>query len=81
MSSRTLQRGLGAAELSYHELLDRARRETAEKCLADSALSIGEIAYLTGYSEPAVFHRAFRRWTVGLAASSKSRSRVGAWRR
>ena len=63
MSSRTLQRRLAAAGLSYHELLDRARRETAEKCIADSSLSIGEIAYLTGYSEPAAFHRAFRRWT------------------
>ena len=63
MSSRTLQRRLAAAGLSYHELLDRARRETAEKCIADSSLSIGEIAYITGYSEPAAFHRAFRRWT------------------
>jgi AraC-like DNA-binding protein len=63
MSSRTLQRRLAAVGLSYHELLDRARRETAEKCIADSLLSIGEIAYLAGYSEPAAFHRAFRRWT------------------
>ena len=63
MSSRTIQRRLTAAGLSHHELLDRARRETAEKCIADSSLSIGEIAYLTAYSEPATFHRAFRRWT------------------
>jgi AraC-like DNA-binding protein len=63
MSSRTLQRRLAAVGLSYHELLDRARRETAERSIADSSLSIGEVAYLTGYSEPAAFYRAFRRWT------------------
>jgi AraC-like DNA-binding protein len=63
MSSRTLQRRLSVAGLSYQELLDMFRRETAEKCIADRSLSIGEVAYLVGYSEPAAFHRAFKRWT------------------
>jgi AraC-like DNA-binding protein len=63
MSARTLQRRLAAAGLSYHALLDTVRRETAERCVADAALSLGEIAYLVGYSEPAAFHRAFKRWT------------------
>jgi AraC-like DNA-binding protein len=63
MSTRTLQRRLSAFGVSYQELLDVGRRASAEKCIADSSLSIGEIAYLVGYSEPAAFHRAFRRWT------------------
>jgi len=63
MSARTLQRRLAAAGLSYHALLDTVRRETAERCVADAELSLGEIAYLVGYSEPAAFHRAFKRWT------------------
>jgi AraC-like DNA-binding protein len=63
MSARTLQRRLSSSGLSYQELLDLVRRETAEKCIADSALFIGEVAYLVGYSEPAAFHRAFKRWT------------------
>ena len=63
MSSRTLQRRLSQHGLSYHQVLDRMRREVAEKSISDSSLSIGEVAYLVGYSEPAAFHRAFRRWT------------------
>jgi AraC-like DNA-binding protein len=38
-------------------------RELAEKHLSESVLSIAEIAYLLGYSEPAALHRAFKRWT------------------
>jgi AraC-like DNA-binding protein len=63
ISTRTLQRRLATAGLSYQELLDETRREAAETCIINSALSVGEIAYLLGYSEPAAFHRAFRRWT------------------
>jgi AraC-like DNA-binding protein len=61
-SVRSLQRRLAAAGLTYHELLDLARKDAAERYLTDSPLSIGEIAYLLGYSEPAAFNRAFRRW-------------------
>jgi AraC-like DNA-binding protein len=38
------------------------RREAAERHLGESALSIAEISFVLGYSEPAAFHRAFRRW-------------------
>ena len=61
-SPRTLQRRLSGAGLSYQELLDGLRREVAERYLSQSSLSIGEVAYLLGYSEPAAFHRAFKRW-------------------
>ena len=74
MSSRTLQRRLAADGLSYHELLDRVRRETAETCLGDASLAIAEVAYLTGYSEPAAFHRAFRRWTGVTPQAFRQRS-------
>jgi AraC-like DNA-binding protein len=62
MSVRTLQRRLSAGGLSYQKLLDAVRRDMAEKCVADRSLSSGEVAYLIGYSEPAAFHRAFKRW-------------------
>jgi AraC-like DNA-binding protein len=63
VSSRTLQRRLSAAGLSYQELCEDVRRELAERHMENRSLAIGEVAYLAGYSEPAAFHRAFKRWT------------------
>jgi len=61
-SPRSLQRRLLGEGVSYHQLLDRSRRDAAERYLTDSLLSIAEVAYLLGYSEPAAFNRAFKRW-------------------
>src|SRR5262249_22208277 len=60
-ATRTLQRRLDAAGLSYQDLVDLTRGETAEKYLAKLSLSIAEVSYVLGYSEPSAFHRAFRR--------------------
>ena len=75
MSGRTLQRRLATEGASYHSLLDEARKAAAGQYLRESTLAIGEIAYLVGYSEPAPFHRAFKRWfgrTPAEVRSSKS---------
>jgi len=57
-----IQRRLAATGVSYQDLLDESRREAAERYLSESPLSIAELAYLLGYSEPSAFHRAFKRW-------------------
>lgn len=62
MSERTLHRRLAEEGVSYQELVDEVRKAAAGRYLDESALAIGEIAYLLGYSEPAAFHRAFKRW-------------------
>ncbi|HET9831018.1 MAG TPA: helix-turn-helix transcriptional regulator, partial [Vicinamibacterales bacterium] len=62
MSSRSLQRRLSAEGVSFQSLLDEARKEAAARYVAESTLSLAEVAYLIGYSEPAPFHRAFKRW-------------------
>jgi len=75
-SARTLQRRLASAGLSYQELLDGVRRDAAERYIASTALSIGEIAYLLGYSEPAAFHRAFKRWHDVTPQAFRAQRRV-----
>jgi AraC-like DNA-binding protein len=77
MSCRSLQRHLAAAGVSFQHLLDQSRRDAAERYLSDARLSIGEVAYLLGYSEPAAFNRAFRRWydITPLAFRQRGRDR------
>ena len=59
---RTLQRRLSQAGTSFEVLCDEARKQAAQSYLADTTLTIAEVTYLLGYSEPTAFHRAFRRW-------------------
>jgi len=47
---------------SYQEILDEIRRESAEAYLRGSSMSCSEVGYLLGFSEPAAFTRAFKRW-------------------
>ena len=63
MSERTLQRRLQAEGTTFNELLDDARRTIAFSYLADRKLAAYEVSFLLGYSEPATFFRAFKRWT------------------
>jgi len=62
MGARTLQRRLAAEGASYKDVVDHARRDAAQRLLADRSLAVAEVGYLLGFSEPSAFHRAFRRW-------------------
>jgi AraC-like DNA-binding protein len=63
LTSRTLQRKLVAEGTTYRTLVDAVRQELAESYLADGDFSLTEISYLLGFSSPAAFTRAFKRWT------------------
>jgi len=63
MSVRTLSRTLAAEQTSYRMLLEQLRQEIAVRLLHDNRVSIGEVAFLVGFSELSAFHRAFKRWT------------------
>ena len=63
MSVRTLQRRLGDLGLTYGQLRDEVRLETACRLLDGSEVSVAQTALALGYSDPAHFTRAFTRWT------------------
>jgi AraC-like DNA-binding protein len=62
LSRRTLVRRLEQCGTSFRELADGHRRRRATELLADPTLTVTEVAYRLGYTEPANFGRAFRRW-------------------
>jgi AraC-like DNA-binding protein len=63
IGERTLQRRLAAADLTYQAVLDSVRHEMAVRLLGREDLSVSEVAFLVGFTEPSGFRRAYRRWT------------------
>src|SRR5262249_31603645 len=61
-SERTLQRRLEEEGTSFLQLLDDTRRELAEQYLGRLHLSLGQAAYLLGFSDQTSFFRACKRW-------------------
>lgn len=62
IAPRSLQRRLLASGTSFEALVDAWRRSLARAQLGDPALPVGTISRSLGYSDPAHFVRAFRRW-------------------
>jgi AraC-like DNA-binding protein len=70
---RTLQRRLSEQGTSYDTLRGLTQKQAAEIYLNNPQLSISEVAYLVGFSEPAAFHRAFKRWHNSTPQSFRRR--------
>lgn len=75
MNVRTLQRKLAGSGVSYRQLLDECRRRQAEAYLRRKDLSVAEVSRRLGYSDPAHFVRAFRRWTGHVPSTSRAAHR------
>jgi AraC-like DNA-binding protein len=60
---RTLQLKLKETGHTYQQLLDAVRSDLAQRHLREPHLSITDVAFLLGYSEPSVFVRSFKKWT------------------
>jgi AraC-like DNA-binding protein len=63
MPPRTLQRRLAAEGTSVHQEIDEIRKTMALAVLRDHSISIEDVAFLLGYTEPSTFFRSFKRWT------------------
>jgi AraC-like DNA-binding protein len=62
LSTRTLQRRLTSAGVTFQRLMEDARRELAQHYLLHSSLELNETAYLLGYEDANSFFRAFHHW-------------------
>ena len=63
MSVRSLQRNLEKENTSYREIFNQVYKKLAISYLMNGEISVAEIAYIMGFSEPSSFHRTFKRWT------------------
>ena len=63
MSIRTMQRKLKVLDKSYKQIMDDTRRELAVEYVREGDVPITTITFILGFSEPANFTRAFKRWT------------------
>lgn len=63
MSRQTLYRRLKEEGATFEEVLEALRHRMALHYLQGRNVSVNETAYLVGFSDPAAFSRAFKRWT------------------
>ena len=79
VSRQTLWRRLRAEGAAFESVLDALRHRLAVDYLTARKVSVNETAYLVGFSEPAAFSRAFKRWTGvsprAFATAARERSR------
>lgn len=59
---RMLRAKLADIDYNFNQIMADFRCELSKKLLANTVESIDQIVYLTGFSEPSTFYRAFKRW-------------------
>lgn len=74
VSRPTLYRNLKAEGATFEKVLDELRHKLALHFLGGKKVSVNETAYLLGFSDPAAFSRAFKRWT-GTSPRAQSAKR------
>ena len=62
MSRWTLARRLKSEGVTFNDIVREIRSNLAAQYLSDQKMSVSEVGFLLGYSEPSAFQRAFRSW-------------------
>jgi AraC-like DNA-binding protein len=75
MPPRRLRWQLAEANTSFNLVLVDYRSRLSRRLLARTDESIEQIVYLTGFSEPSTFYRAFKRWTNETPLEYRRRKR------
>jgi AraC-like DNA-binding protein len=63
VSRQTLFRKLKSEGVTFEKVLDELRYKLALHYLSGKKMSVNQTSYLVGFSDPAAFSRAFKRWT------------------
>lgn len=63
LSARTLQMNLKNEKTTYSKILNEVRKTLSTSYLKDNTISITDIAYILGFSEPSTFYLYFKKWT------------------
>lgn len=74
LSRQTLFRKLKAEGVTFEQVLDELRHKLALEYVNGKNASVNETAYLLGFSDPAAFSRAFKRWTGSSPRASANAS-------
>jgi len=74
VSRRTLYRQLKDEGTTFEQVLDELRHKLALIFLSGKKVSVNETAYLVGFSDPAAFSRAFKRWTGHAPSKAPAQS-------
>ena len=77
MSRQTLFRRLKDEGTNFTDVLEELRRRLAIQYLKAKNASVNETAYLVGFSDPAAFSRAFKRWTGQTPSAFRKKSQTG----
>ncbi|MFT7177100.1 MAG: AraC-like DNA-binding protein [Candidatus Azotimanducaceae bacterium] len=76
VSERTLRRRLAAESTSFRATFDEIKDLLAREYLADTQLTVAEIAHLLDYSETVNFRRAFVRWNGATPSQYRQQQSV-----
>ncbi|HQV41739.1 MAG: AraC family transcriptional regulator [Moraxellaceae bacterium] len=72
---RRMRSQLAEANTSFNQILADYRSRLSRRLLAKTDEPIEQIVYLTGFSEPSTFYRAFKRWTNETPIEYRKRKR------